>query len=329
MLRGVSPTIFGVPIPPEHQVNIDRYTREFTDRLEEVALSAVKDLRPSRLSWGTGTVKFAANRRTRGGPVDHDLPALFAIDGDGRVRAVYFSYACHAVTLSGNKISGDWPGFAQEELERRFPGAVALASAGCGADSDPSSGVVGDKVDVCAEQGRQVADEVQRLFAAGTAPIASVPEIRSARIELPFDGPRTRSEWEERARSADGAVAHHARLNLARIDGGVPLPAGMAFPIQTWLFGDRLAIVFLPGETVVDFSLRLKREFDRDRLWVNGYANESRCYIPSDRIWKEGGYEGGGAMVYYDRPHRFAPGVEGKVVDAVAAQLGRTFLPPR
>jgi hypothetical protein len=329
MLREVSPTIFGTPIPPEHQANIDRYTREFTEKLEEVALAAVKDIRPSRLSWGIGTVKFAVNRRTPGGPADHDLPALFASDADGRVRAVYFSYACHAVTLSHNKVSGDWAGFAQEEVERRFPGAVALASVGCGADSNPSSGVVGDNVAACAAQGRQIADAVERLFAEGPVPIASKPEIRYSRIDLPFDGPRTRAEWEERSWSADGALAHHARLNLARIEGGVPLPTRMTYPIQTWLFGDRLAVVFIPGEPVVDYSLRLKREFDRNRLWVNGYANESRCYLPSDRIWKEGGYEGGDAMVYYDRPHRFAQGVEQKVIDAVAAQLGKTFLPSR
>src|SRR5215207_4980009 len=41
MLKDVSPTIFGTPIPPEHQANIDRYTREFTEKLEQVALAAI------------------------------------------------------------------------------------------------------------------------------------------------------------------------------------------------------------------------------------------------------------------------------------------------
>src|ERR1041385_109573 len=45
MLKGVAPTLFGVPIPPEHQDHIDRYTREFTDKLEQVALAALKDLK--------------------------------------------------------------------------------------------------------------------------------------------------------------------------------------------------------------------------------------------------------------------------------------------
>src|SRR5436305_13654289 len=33
MIHGVSPTIFGMPIPKEHQQHIDRYTAEFTDKL--------------------------------------------------------------------------------------------------------------------------------------------------------------------------------------------------------------------------------------------------------------------------------------------------------
>jgi putative membrane-bound dehydrogenase-like protein len=87
-------------------------------------------------------------------------------------------------------------------------------------------------------------------------------------------------------------------------------------------------MVFLPGEVVVDYSLRLKREFDRSRLWVNAYSNDNPCYIPSERILKEGGYEGGGAMVYYDRPTKLAAGVEQKIIDEVHRQLPENFRAP-
>jgi hypothetical protein len=143
--------------------------------------------------------------------------------------------------------------------------------------------------------------------------------------ECPTVAPRTRAEWETRNKSADAAIAYHAKVNLERLDRGEALMQEMPYLIQTWTFGDQLAILFLPGETVVDYSLRMKREFDRNRIWVNGYSNEERCYLPSERILKEGGYEGGGAMVYYDRPQRFAPGVEERIMDAVYSQVPRTF----
>ena len=322
MLKNVCPTLFGTNIPPEHQVNIDRYTREFVDKLEKVARDAIKAVAPARLEWGVGKVSFAINRRTKGGPVDHDLPLMAIRDPDGKLRAVWFSYACHCVTLSHNKVSGDWAGYAQEAVEHDHPGCVALASVGCGADSNPSSGVKGDKIELAQDQGRQIGDEVKRLLGGKLQSLTAKPDARYDRLDLALDIARSRMEWDERAKRTD-AVGHHARVNLAKLERGETLPAKINYPIQTWVFGDQLAIVFLPGETVVDYSLRTKREFDR--VWVNGYSNDGRCYIPSERILKEGGYEGGDAMIYYDFPQKFAPGLEQKIMDVVTKQIPASF----
>jgi putative membrane-bound dehydrogenase-like protein len=328
MLTPVAPTLFGVPIPTGHQLRIDRYTRELTDHLEHVALAALRDLQPGRLEWTTGQVGFAKNRRTAGGPVDHDLPLMVVRGENDTVRALWFSYACHCVTLSNNRISGDWAGSAQLELERRYPGAVVLASIGCGADQNPDSGVTGDRVEVADSQGKQIADEVDRLLGAPLNPLTGPLAIRLKGIALQFDAPRERAEWEDRAKGND-AIGHHARVNLARLDRGETLPDRIDYPIQTWLFGDALAMIFLPGEVVVDYSLRLKQEFDAARLWINAYANAAPCYIPSERILREGGYEGGGAMIYYDQPTRFAPGLDQRIMDTIHGQVPREFITPR
>src|SRR5262249_20209630 len=126
MVKGMLPTLFGVPIPKEHQERIDRYTAELLDQLEKVALAAWADRKPATLSWAIGSAGLAANRRTRGGPVDHDLPILVVRDRADKVCAIYASYACHCVTLSHNQIGGDWAGYAQQWIEDAYPGAVAL-----------------------------------------------------------------------------------------------------------------------------------------------------------------------------------------------------------
>ena len=329
MLNGCAPTIFGTPIPMEHQAHIDRYTREFTDKLEAVALAALKDRKPATLEWGVGTVTFAKNRRTKdgSGPVDHDLPVLVVRDPNGKPRAIYASYACHCVTLSENLIGGDWAGFAQDLIERQHPGAVALMSVGCGADQNPISGVTGDKADVAEGQGAQIAAEVQRLLASPLRAVRGPIVAKLERLELPFDAHPTRAEWGEKEK-LNNAAGHHARVQLARLDRGEALRTQIDYPVQTWAFGDSLAMTFLAGEVVVDYSLRLKREFDGRRLWLNAYANASPCYIPSERVLKEGGYEGGSAMVYYDQPTKLAPGLEDRIIDAVNRQLGDRFPPP-
>lgn len=327
MLTGVLPTLFSLPIPPEHQQHIDRYTAELTDRLEQVSLAALKDRKPARLSWGVGSAAFAKNRRTAGGPIDHDLPLLAVKDLDGKLRAVWVSYACHAVTLSNNRISGDWAGYAQAAIEKNHPGAVALVSIGCGADQNPLSGVTGDKVEIAAGQGAEIAAEVERLLGGFLAPITHPAVCRFERFDLPLDALPDRAEWEKRA--AQGSyIGYHAQVQLGRLDRGEKLKDRIGYSVETWTFGDQLAMVFLPGEVVVDYSLRLKRELDRSRLWINAYSNDAPCYIPSERVLKEGGYEGAAAMTYYDVPAKLAPGLEEKIVSAVHKQLPEAFKKP-
>ena len=327
MLRGVANAIFGHDLSAEEWEHSDRYTEEFTNALEAVALAAVKDARPARLEFATGKVGFAINRRTKGGPTDHDLPLLIVRDvSDGKPRAVWFSYACHCVVLAESKIHGDWAGSAMEMIQADFPGAIALASVGCGADQNPNSR---DSLEIANQHGRAVADEVKRLVGArtgdraedgGSKAITAQPSTRRVETNLDYEQ-RSRAEWLEMLKKG-GQRSYYARLNLKRIDHGETLPGSLNYSVQTWAFGDQLALIFLPGEVVVDFGLRLKREL-RNVIPI-AYANDAPGYIPSERVLKEGGYEGGGAMMYYDRPNRFAPGLEEKIIEAARAQL-RSF----
>jgi hypothetical protein len=324
MLAGSIPNIFGAALPPDQQERVDRYTRELTDKLEQVALAALQDRRPATLAWGQTKAGFAANRRTKGGPADHDLPVLVARDQSGQVRALLMSYACHCTTLGStpNHICADWAGYAREYLERDHPGAVALVALGCGGDANPQPR---GNLDFAKQNGNAASTAVNDLLRQPLTPLRQKLVCRAKAIALPFDTLPTREEWMTLAQSTNHWIAYHAKKNLARLDRGEKLPAQLPYWVQAWTFGDDLAMVFLPGEVVVDYSLRLKQEYDATRLWVNAYANDVPCYIPSKRIWREGGYEGGGAMIYYDRPARLAEGTEDRIVAAVHHLLPREF----
>ncbi len=327
MLKNVAPTLFSVPIPADHQQRIDRYTAELTDHLENVALAALADRKPARLAFGIGKATFGMNRRTKGGPVDHDLPLLAVYAENDKLRAIYLTYACHCVTLSNNKISGDWAGFAQSILEENHPGAVALVSVSCGADQNPTSGVTGDKVDIARAQGAEIATEVRRLLGGTLTPVSGELLTKVKKFELPLAELPTKEQWEAKAKQK-GAVGYHAQVNLARLERGEKIRDKIDYSVQTWTFGNSLAMVFLPGEVVVDYSLRFKKELDGHRLWINAYANDAPCYIPSERVLKEGGYEGGFAMVYYDLPVPFRAGLEKKIIDAAKELAGSKFASP-
>jgi putative membrane-bound dehydrogenase-like protein len=322
-LSGALVNIFSQDIPPAHQATIDRYSEELTAKLIGVAKEALAQRTPSQLSWAVGQVDFARNRRAAwGGPVDHALPVLFVHDRQGKLRGVYANYACHATTLNFNRIHGDWPGTAMAAIEREYPGVTALVSIGCGADQNPHPR---GTVELADRHGLAVAAEVSRLLASERKVIGGPLAAREKSLQLPLESLPSREEYQKLAQSSSPSVAYAAAKNLARLDRGQALATHVAYRVQVWNFADDLAMVFLPGEVTVDYQLRLKIAFDAKRLWVNAYSNDAPCYIPSDRVLKEGGYEGMSAMVYYDRPARFATGLEETIVGAIQAVIPSSF----
>lgn len=326
VLTDVIPNIFGHDLVPDQQARVDAYTREFTDKLEQVALAALADRKPAELSWATGEVGFAANRRTPGGPTDHSLSVIKATAPDGKIRAILANYACHNTTIDPaiNKVDGDWAGAAQKAIEEANPGCVALTILGCGADQNPNPR---RSPELAQAHGQELANEVARLLKGDWKPISEPPATALERCELPFDTLPTRAELEELA-AKGGPPGHNAEIQLARWDRDGKLEEALPYSVQAWRFGDDLLWIFLPGEVVVDYSLRLKKEFDPARIIVSAYSNDVPAYIPSERILEEGGYEGGGAMIYYAHPTRLKPGVEQIIIDAAHRAVGPHFQPP-
>ena len=158
--------------------------------------------------------------------------------------------------------------------------------------------------------------EVERLLAGPMRPLGPVGQARFRQMDIPFDHEVTRAELEARL-SAPPMTAYPARKFLAELDAGRPLPRSVAYPVQTWRFGGGLAMVFLGGEVVADYALRLRRELGADRVWINAYANNVPCYIPSSRVLAEGGYEAERAMDFYGLPTRLVADVEDRIVAAV------------
>lgn len=334
-IAGTIPFMFSRDLPAEENARIERYAARLREKLIEVALAALADRRPARLAWAQGTAEFAVNRRlivdgkhtgykaTPGGPVDHALPVLRAVDAQGAVRAVLVNYACHCTTLKGgdNYVHPDWAGEAAKRIEGRHAGAVALVAIGCGADADPQP----RGLPAVATNGGAVADEVARVMAGEMRALGRVTHAAFRRIELPLGRVVPRAELVARL-TGEPNVAYAAAQFLRQLDAGKPLPSIVPYPVQAWAFDGDFAMVFLGGEVVAEYALRLKRELGVSRLWVNAYANHVPCYIPSRQVLKEGGYEAEAAMDYYGWPTRLAEDTEDRIVRTVHDLLPATFM---
>lgn len=314
----------------EELEHMTRYADQLTERLEDVVLQALKARTPAQLAVAQGNVGFAANRRVLkdgkwsgfgavpDAPADHSLPLLRVTDLQGKLLAVWVNYACHNTTLRGNfmQIHGDWAGCAQEYIEADHPGVVSLISLGCGADSDPCPH---GTVELCQQHGRALAEEVKRLLAGPLRPISGAVTARMVTLEIPYEPAPPLDQLREMAKKSWS----YQRL-LEKLEKGEKPPTSAQYPLATWTFGNDLAMVFLSNEVVVDYALRLKRELDASRLWINAYSIDVSIYIASNRLLNEGGYEVNNSLnsqVTYGHPERLQPPLEDRIVEQVKKLL--------
>jgi hypothetical protein len=306
-------------LSPAQWEAIAEYTPTLEGRLSAVIDRAVSRLRPASVACGRGESRFARNRRLKfspGGPVDHSVPVL-RVDGEqGDPIAIVFGYACHNTTLPATFVQyhGDYAGVAQAALEARHRGAIALFVAGCGADANPDPR---GTVELVQAHGTALADAVDGAL-AGARPVPAALTTAYTTVDLPFADGAEREEW-RRQLTIDGVyLERHAAVMaaIARRDGRPP--AAQTAPLQVWGLGTSIALVALSGEVVVDYALRLAREYPHLGMWIAGYSNDVFGYVPSLRVLREGGYEGGDAMIYYGRPAPFTEAVEETIVQGVA-----------
>ena len=111
---------------------------------------------------------------------------------------------------------------------------------------------------------------------------------------------------------------------LSILDRDGKLATRYPYPVQVWQFGKGMTWIILGGEVVVDYSLRFKKQYGWDNVWVAGYSNDVFAYIPSVRILKEGGYEGASAMLGYGQPGPFAEPIEEVIAGKVDELVRRT-----
>jgi hypothetical protein len=318
-------------LPPDMPAKIKAYTETLTKQMIEVVVRAIDDLKPARLTAGQGTARFAMNRckptdkgfindANPDGPVDHDVPVLRIEGPDGRLRAAVMGYACHNTTMQFFQWCGDYAGFAQLELEKKHPGAIALFWAGCGGDQNP---LPRSKIELCEKYGKQLAEAVNDVLKEKMTPITGTLDACYDEITLNLDTIPDKERFTADLLSKTFAVRKRAERMLKTLADSKKIDDSYShYPVQTWRLGEQVLWTALGGEVVVDYSLRLKKELrDLPALWVTAYANDVMAYIPSERVLKEGGYEGDSSMIYYGFPTKWAPGLEDRIVGKVRDQV--------
>lgn len=317
------------PVDPMQVRLVNEYTDRMVVKTVEMVGESLKNLAPARLQLGTGHTTFAVNRRNNReadipnllkagkelvGPVDHDVPVMTVTRPDGKLDAILFGYACHPTTLSFTKVCGDYPGFAQLELEQKHPGVTAMFVNTCGGDQNP---LPRRKVELCEKYGHMLAVAVEEVLQKPLQPISDGLSTAFEYVDLPYLKTVTRADLEADLKSNSAIKKRWAERLLKKLDAGEKFPSAYPYPLHAWRLGSEMLMIGMGAETVVDYALKFKREFGPG-TWVCGYADDMISYIPSRRVWLEGGYEGGYNLYEYGRPaYRWGPDTETLISNSV------------
>lgn len=136
-------------------------------------------------------------------------------------------------------------------------------------------------------------------------------------VTLPFAKGPTRTELSELAKSQNIYQRRYAGRLLRQLDESGGYIQQYAYPVQVIRFGNDLTLIGLAGEVVVDYSLTLTQDLAGPTVWVAGYCNALPTYIPSLRVLREGGYEGGDHRRYTNFAAAFDESIEQRIVGKV------------
>lgn len=311
------------PLDENELRKIEAYSAELEDKIVDLTGRALDGMKPAKVFANNGVVRFQVNRRNNSealidrltglnGPNDYAVPVIKVEDTGGKLFAIAFGYACHSTVLSFYKWSGDYPGFAQLELEKSYPGATALFFQGAGADMNP---LPRKTVELARQYGRELAAAVDRVLNEEMTELEPVIVCNYDEVELSITGIPDEKELAKMADNSTGYNQKWAKRNLDELKSGGKLITSYPYPVQLWQLGNR-QIVALGGELVVDYAIRLKQLFGH-QLFVMGYSNDVMSYIPSARILREGGYEGASGQIVYGLPGMWGADIETKIIQKI------------
>jgi hypothetical protein len=314
------------PIDEQQIKAIEQYSDKLADQIVALAGEAIASMEPVQLYAQNGVTRFAVNRRNNDastlhaqselkGPSDHAVPVIKVIDKQGELMAVVFGYACHPTVLDQYEWSGDYPGFAQIELEKLYPGTTAMFFSGAGADQNP---LPRRSVGLAKQYGKELAAAVERVLEEEMRELSPQLTASYSEIDLPMNPPLPEAELYEIIQDSVAYASYQqtwAERMLEKWANHDAFLSSYPYPLQVWQLGDQM-LVNMGGEVVVGYTHRIKEIFGQDII-VMAYSNDVMAYIPTEAILEEGGYEGLVSQQVYGLPNTWKPGIQSMIIQEI------------
>ena len=290
-----------------------KYVETLLDRLVEVIVAANAALSPATLEFVAAREdRLSFNRRYHlndgtvvtnpgisnpkivgpAGPIDPDLPFVLISKEKTPVGSLTV-FAMHLDTVGGTEYSADYAGQLAHELRREF-GDRFISVFGTGTCGNINHiDVSGMRRYSARLIGEQLA--VSALSIRAREPVSN-PALGAASgsVTLPL---RKVSETQLAVARANTSKIGTSDLpfltqveTVSTLDLSSRGPA-LAGEVQVVRLSRDMAIVMLPGEIFVELGLAIKQASPFKHTLVIELSNDNPAYIPTEKAFKEGGYE--------------------------------------
>jgi len=265
----------------EPSENEKAYVISLQEKMLELAKGSNEKLQPVHIGVAKGTCRMNVNRRARhaeggvwlgrnpGGVCDSEVGVIRLDDLSGKTIGLMVNWPCHATTggQENYMITGDWPGAAARELEKAFPDAVVLMTAGASGDINPIYGPNTSFNDIDAI-GQTLAGEVISI------------------CENTLSYPMKDLEVSSHVIKAEGKKPGESRMPDVSLE---PAPE-VEIRVSSLKIGNIL-IAGISGELMNEIGLQIKEESPFKNTFIYTHCNGNSGYLCTDISYEEGGYE--------------------------------------
>jgi len=165
------------------------YGRWLADRIFNLINEAIDNEHgPVTLNYGFGNGYFLIGSNA---PVDYEIQVLGVMEKNKTV-AILFNQPTHPIQASDTMVEPGHPGYAMDELEQQYPGALVLYADASGGNQFPSNVLdVRNRVSLEKAQalGRQLSDQVKKIMEGPLEDVTGPIQTKLETISLPLAQP--------------------------------------------------------------------------------------------------------------------------------------------
>jgi hypothetical protein len=340
------------------------YGRELADKIFGAIREAIaQEDGPAELLYGNGYGYFT--RAQSSYPPDYEMQ-LIKVLRRGRVAALVFNHPTHPQLGPRKMYGASHPGFAMEELETRFPGAVAIYADACGGNQYTLApeGTT-DYLAASKARGHELAQAALQIANGKLEDVTGAIESRLEMADLPLAEPVPYKRALDLARDVPLDIGFKAfpdprrdtnwiRALVRHYKEGIPFPKRISEYICTdeeflvkqldaprkypcrfvEILGariGRLTLVAIQGEPLAQIGMRIKEVLrQRGPAMVFGYFAEHNLYIPTRENVRLDLYQAQALRVQYTCPVGWPLEVEDEMLRSALAAVGaKPWIDPR